>query len=76
MEKRFDIKSDYYYRGSLAQAYTGDRFTGRQALRWLAHEIDSYPGLREKLERLGYVPTQRVFTRAQLIALFEAIGPP
>lgn len=76
MEKRFDIKPDYYFRSSLAQAYTGDRFTGRQARRWLAHEIDSYPGLREHLAEFGYDPKQRIFTRAQLMILFETIGPP
>lgn len=65
-----------YGKAELAMAYTQGEMSERSALNWLNREIELYPGLRERLEQLGYGPRQRVVTIAQLHAIVECIGTP
>ncbi|MBR6441077.1 MAG: DUF4248 domain-containing protein, partial [Bacteroidales bacterium] len=43
---------------------------------WLQRELTSYPGLMDTLRQLGDTPRARHCTRAQVRAIFDAIGPP
>ena len=65
-----------YNKGELIAAYTGDIMTTNAGKRWFQKEISQYPGLMDTLKRLGYTPRQRIFTRAQVQAIFDAIGAP
>lgn len=60
----------------LALAYTRGTMTRRNALCWLRTEIAKNPPLRRRLDELGYSPRQKMLTRAQVAAIFDAIGPP
>jgi len=65
-----------YGKSELAHMYKGDCCSDSSARHWLNIEIRKCPGLREELLRLGYTPTQRNFTIAQVRAIFDAIGEP
>ena len=65
-----------YSRKELVAAYTGDFMSARSGSAWLQRELENYPGLMERLRELGYTPRLRNFTRAQVRAIFDAIGPP
>lgn len=65
-----------YGKRELIDAYCGDILTPRAGERWFKDELRKYPGLMDTLNYLGYTPRQRIFTRAQVRAIFAAIGPP
>lgn len=65
-----------YGKTELALAYTGGYMSARSALAWLHTELRKSPGLMERLQQLGYTPRQKLFTRAQVRAIFDAIGAP
>ena len=70
-------KSPFFYtKKDLIAAYTGGMVSYRTGSRWLEREINSYPGVREELERLGYSSQNRTVTRAQLMVIYGAIGAP
>lgn len=66
----------YYGKSELARAYTCGRMSDGQARVWLMREIAQYPGLMDRLVSLGYTKNSKVFTRAQVEAIYEAIGEP
>lgn len=72
--KRYTLRP--YGKSELALAYTQGRLSERAALNWLHTEIEHYPGLSDRLRKLGYYSTQKMFTLAQVRAIFEAIGEP
>lgn len=65
-----------YGKAELAEAYMRGRIAPDSERKWLIHEIRLYPGLMQTLETLGYNTRQKNFTRAQVAAIFEALGPP
>jgi len=65
-----------YGKAELAHMYKGHGCTDSNARHWLNIEIRKCPGLLDELHRLGYSPTQKVFTLAQVRAIFNAIGKP
>lgn len=65
-----------YGRTELARLYFGQAYSDRTARRWLAREIGYVPGLWERLRQLGYTERGKIFTREQVKAIFEALGPP
>ena len=65
-----------YSRKELVAAYTDGYLSPRAGAAWLQRELTSYPGLMDTLRQLGYTPRLRNFTRAQVRAIFDAIGPP
>lgn len=65
-----------YGKTELALAYTRGYMSPRSALSWLHTELRKSPGLMERLQQLGYSPRQKILTRAQVSAIFDAIGPP
>ena len=72
-EQEFRIRT--YGRTELAQAYNPD-LTPHGAWKRLSAWIDYHPGLRQRLESLGYVKKQRTYTPAQVAAIVEALGEP
>ena len=74
MSEKFEMRP--YGKGELAEKYTHGCRSTKQSLVWLNNELKLYPGLMEKLTVLGYRPTQRQFTIAQLRVIVEAIGEP
>ena len=65
-----------YSKDELVEAYCGDIFTPLTGMKWLQKELESYPGLMDTLVKLGYKKRQRVFTRMQVKAIFDAFGAP
>lgn len=71
--KEFRIRG--YGRQELASLYDPN-ITPAAAWAKLKTWIAVYPGLPEQLQVLGYRPSQRIFTPAQVIAIISAIGTP
>ena len=67
MKTEFVIRP--YSKTELALLYTNKTMTPERAKRWLSHEIEVYPGLKERLKELGYKPKQRIFG---LIVILQA----
>ena len=65
-----------YSKGELIDAYCGNIYALRTRRRWFRRELETYPGLMDTLLRLGYKKNQRIYTRAQVKAIFDAIGAP
>ena len=76
MNKDYDINPAYYSKKGLIDAYVQGQMSTRTGYRWFSRELARYPGLTDRLAALGYSPHQRTLTRAQLIAIFDAIGEP
>ncbi len=65
-----------YGRSELAQLYYGRPISDRGARLWFMRELSYVPGLMEKLRSLGLTPKGKIFTPAQVAAIFEALGEP
>ncbi len=65
-----------YSKSELIEAYSAGIMSERAGERWFRKELELYPGLMDTLRTLGYQPRQRIFTRAQVQAIFDAIGAP
>ncbi|MCQ2282975.1 MAG: DUF4248 domain-containing protein [Bacteroidales bacterium] len=65
-----------YGRSELAQIYYGRPISDRGARRWFMRELGYVPGLMEKLHALGFTPKGKIFTPAQVAAIFDALGEP
>ncbi|MCQ2283146.1 MAG: DUF4248 domain-containing protein [Bacteroidales bacterium] len=65
-----------YGRSELAQLYYGRPISDRGARLWFMRELSYVPGLMDKLRALGLTPKGKIFTPAQVAAIFEALGEP
>lgn len=65
-----------YGRSELAQLYYGRPVSDRSARIWFMKELSYVPGLMERLEKLGFTKNGKIFSRAQVKAIFEALGEP
>ena len=65
-----------YGRSELAQLYYGRPISDRGARMWFMKELSHVPGLMERLRELGFTPRSKIFSRAQVKAIFEALGEP
>ncbi len=65
-----------YGRSELARLYYGRPISDSGARKWLMEEISLQPGLMDKLRRLGLKKRGKTFSRAQVKAIFEALGEP
>ena len=65
-----------YGRSELAQLYYGRPISDSRARKWLMEELSNHPDLMEKLRRLGFKKHGKTFSRTQVQAIFETIGPP
>ena len=65
-----------YGRSELARLYYGRPISDRSARRWFQNELSCVPGLMERLRELGYSPKGKIFSRAQVKAIFDALGEP
>lgn len=65
-----------YGRSELAQLYYGRPISDRGARMWFMKELSHVPGLMEKLTELGFTKTGKIFSRAQVKAIFDALGEP
>ena len=65
-----------YGRSELARLYYGRPISDRSARRWFQNELSCVPGLMERLRELGYSPKGKIFLRAQVKAIFDALGEP
>lgn len=74
MEDTFEIRP--YGKGELAMAYTRGQMSQKASLNWLNREIEQFPGLLDDLTHVGYRPSTRLFTIAQLRLIIAAIGTP
>ena len=74
MEDTFEIRP--YGKGELAMAHTHGQMSQKASLNWLNREIEQFPGLLDDLTYVGYRPSTRLFTIAQLRLIIAAIGTP
>ncbi len=65
-----------YGRSELAQLYYGRPVSDRCARIWFMKELSHVPGLMDHLTELGYTKNGKIFSRAQVKAIFEALGEP
>ncbi len=65
-----------YGRSELAQLYYGRPVSDRSARIWFMKELSYVPGLMDRLAELGYSKKGKTFSRAQVKAIFEALGEP
>ncbi len=65
-----------YGRSELAQLYYGRPISDRGARMWFMKELSHVPGLMERLRELGFTQRSKIFSRAQVKAIFEALGEP
>lgn len=65
-----------YGRTELARLYYGRPISDRGARKWFEKEIGYVPGLKERLQQLGYSKWGKIYSREQVKAIFEALGPP
>lgn len=65
-----------YGKSELAHLYYGMPVSDNRARAWLMHEMQRYPQLLQQLADLGYTKSTKVFTPAQVRAIFSAMGRP
>ncbi len=65
-----------YGRSELAQLYYRRPVSDRCARMWFMKELAAVPGLMEHLTKLGYSKRDKIFSREQVKAIFDALGPP
>lgn len=65
-----------YGRSELAQLYYGRPVSDRCARMWFMKELSYVPGLMDRLTQLGFNKTGKTFSRAQVKAIFDALGEP
>lgn len=76
MTQHFSTPLRVYGRSELAQLYYGRPVSDQAARKWFMRELSYVPGLMEKLRDLGLTPRGKIFSRAQVAAIFEALGEP
>ena len=75
-EKNHFSRIRVYGRSELAQLYYGRPISDRGARSWFMNELSYVPGLMDKLRQLGFTPKGKTFSRAQVKAIFDALGEP
>lgn len=65
-----------YGRSELARLYYGRPISDRGARAWFMKELSYVPGLLDQLRQLGMTDNGKIFSRAQVQAIFKELGPP
>ncbi len=76
MQQNINHPLRVYGRSELALLYYGRPVSDRWARKWFMKELAAVPGLMERLTKLGYSKKGKIFSREQVRAIFDALGPP